>query len=88
MIDLMLIHDLIDLLSCHVMTKLRKCVPQIIISYLMRAISVKLLEQRMESLLSCILFNRECSCNELMVIYNAISCNIYLMNYAFELLFG
>ena len=87
MIDVMLIHNLIDLCSCHVMTKLRKGIPKITISYVMRAIRVKLLEQRMQSLLSGVLFNRECSCNELMVINDAISCNIYLLNYAFKLLF-
>ena len=54
----------------------------------MRTISVKLLEERMESLLSSVLFNWESCCDELVVIDDAISCNVYFLNDAFELLFS
>ena len=54
----------------------------------MRAIGVKLLEQRMESFLSGIFFDGESCCDELMVINDAVPGDIDLINYTFELFFG
>ena len=53
---------------------------------MMRAIRVKLLEQRMESLLSGVFFDGERRCYELMVINDAVPGDIDLSNYAFKLL--
>ena len=50
---------------------------------MMRAIGVKLLEQRMESFLSGVFFDWESRCDELMVINDAVSGDVYLPNYAF-----
>ena len=52
---------------------------------MMRAIGVKLLEQRMESFLSGVFFDGESSCDELMVIDDAVSGDIDLIYYALEL---
>ena len=49
----------------------------------MRAIGVKLLEQRMESFLSGVFFDRESRCDELMVINDAVAGDIDLINYTF-----
>ena len=54
----------------------------------MRAIGVKLLEQRMESFLSGVFFDRESCCDELMVINYAVPGDIDLINYTFELFLG
>ena len=42
----------------------------------------------MESLLSGVLFDGERGCDELMIIYDAVSCHVDLLNYSFELIFG
>ena len=55
---------------------------------MMRAIGVKLLEQRMESFLSGVFFDWESRCDELMVINDAVSGDVYLPNYAFKLFLG
>ena len=55
---------------------------------MMGAICVKLLEQRMESFLSGVFFDWESRCDELMVINDAVSGDVYLPNYAFKLFLG
>ena len=49
----------------------------------MRAIGVKLLEQRMESFLSGEFFDWESRCDELMVINDAVAGDIDFINYTF-----
>ena len=65
------------------MTQFSEGILKWLISYVMRAIGVKLLEQRMKPFLSGKFFDWESRCDELMVINDAVPGDIDLINYTF-----
>ena len=84
----MLIHDIFDLGRAHVMAQLGERVTQIRTRDRVITVSIKSLEERLDALWCRILIHRECGCDELMIIYDTVAVDIYLLDDVLQFLFG
>ena len=88
MVNVMLIHDVFDLCRAHVMAQLGEGVTQIRARDRVITVSIKSLEERLDALWRRILIHRECGCDELMIIYDTVTVDIYLLDDVLQFLFG
>ena len=88
MVNVMLIHDFFDLCRAHVMAQLGERVTQIRTRDRVITVSIKSLEERLDALWRRILIHRECGCDELMIIYDTVTVDIYLLDDVLQFLFG
>ena len=88
MVKIMLIHDLSDLLGAHVVAQLCEGIAKISPRNLVGVVSVESLEEGLDALRCSILIDREGSCDELMIVDDSVTIDIYFFDDMLQLFFG